>query len=166
MSDGTRLLLEITTIEAAHLSALTTQFLELVENTGAAAPRDPAVHRLVPDAYPDDPPASEEFRRLTGDDLLGRRAADARTMLSTLSATGDLPAPEDLDEARALTPRLVTLDGEQTAAWLRALAAMRLVLASRLGIDDEDDRRDDDSRYLLYDWLGQRLEGLLQAVDG
>jgi hypothetical protein len=165
MSPGRLLVLELTSIEVAHLAAITGQFLELVDDPGAPASADPAVARLVPDAYPDDPRASGDFRRLTAGDLLGRRASDARAVLGTLAQHGPVPAVEALDEHTALGVVTVTLDPEETSAWLRTLAAVRLVLASRLGIENEDDDPSDDPRSLLYDWLGQRLEALLDAVD-
>ena len=54
---------------------------------------------------------------------------------------------------------------------MRTLAAVRLVVASRLGIETEDDdaeaRADDDEdgRFGVYDWLGFRLDGIVQALD-
>ena len=50
-------------------------------------------------------------------------------------------------------------------AWLRTLAAIRLVLASRLGIEVAEDHDPDDPRFGIYDWLGYRLDGLVAAVD-
>ena len=50
-------------------------------------------------------------------------------------------------------------------ALLRTLAAIRLVLASRLGVDDEDTHDNDDPRFGIYDWLGYRLDALLTALD-
>ena len=47
---------------------------------------------------------------------------------------------------------------------MRTLTAIRLVIASRLGIEDEDDRDEDDPRFGVYDWLGYRLEGLHAGV--
>ncbi|TFV81925.1 DUF2017 family protein [Microbacterium sp. dk485] len=159
---GRLLVLELTTIEVAHLIAITEQFLELVGDTGSS--RDPAVARLVPDAYPGDPDASGDFRRLTSGDLLDRRANDARTLLGTLAQHGPVPPVSELDEHSAMRPLTVTLDAEESAAWLRTLAALRLVLASRMGIVDEDDDPIDDPRAVLYDWLGQRLDALVAAV--
>ena len=57
------------------------------------------------------------------------------------------------------------LDPEDLQAWLRTLAALRLVLASRLGITTEDDHDGDDPRFGIYDWLGFRLDGLVRAAD-
>lgn len=164
MTDARLLVLDLTTVEAAHLHAVTQQFLQMVEDP-AAASGDPAVARLVPDAYPDDARASGDFRRLTSGDLLNRRAADARAVLDTLAQHGPVPAVETLDEAAALRVRTVTLDAEESAAWMRTLAAVRLVMASRLGIESEEDDPRDDPRGVLYDWLGQRLDALVAALD-
>jgi hypothetical protein len=162
MTDGRLLVLDLTTVEAAHLNAITRQFLSMVEDPASG---DPAVARLVPDAYPDDPRASGDFRRLTSGDLLDRRARDARTVLDTLGQHGPAPAVEQLDERRALELRTVTLDADEASAWLRTLTAVRLVMASRLGIQHEDDDPGDDPRAVLYDWLGQRLDALVAAID-
>ena len=60
---------------------------------------------------------------------------------------------------------VVELDDLSVSAWLRTLTSVRLVMATRLGIVDDDDERPDDPRFGVYDWLGFRLEGLLQALE-
>lgn len=162
MSDR-MLILTITRIEADHLADLVTQFSELLgesQTDAADSAIDPAVARLVPDVYPDDAEASSDFRRATQSDLLGRRAADAQRVLADLSGTPD-PHTDD-DAAR---PVDIALDDDGVRAWMRTLTAIRLVIASRLGIEDEDDRDEDDPRFGVYDWLGYRLEGLIQASE-
>lgn len=159
--------LEITAIEAVHLGGMVRQFLELLDVTDVevAPPDDPAVARLLPDAYTDDADASAEFRRLTGSDLLDRRRHDAGVVLATLATDGpdlDLSTAEDADLTRAF---VLTLDDEESGAWMRVLAAVRLVLASRLGIESEEDYDEEDPRFGVYEWLGFRLDGLVQAVD-
>lgn len=167
MSDRV-VLLTITHIEARHLAGLVQQFAELLEETDApgheAATNDPAVSRLVPSAYPHDDDASEEFRRATQSDLLGRRAQDAALVLRDLTGGvgGDERHAGATDTERPLD---VALDEEGVRAWMRTLTAIRLVIASRLGIVDEDDRDEDDPRFGVYDWLGYRLEGLIHASD-
>jgi hypothetical protein len=159
MSRERIVVLEMTRIEAGHLADLVRQFADLVSD-GAAD--DPAVARLVPDAYPDDPDSAREFRDLTERSLLQRRADDAGIVLVGLG-TGDVTAPTD---PSAREPYIVSLDGDALGAWLRTLAALRLVLASRLGIRTEDDHDEDDPRFGVYDWIGYRLDGLVQAADG
>nr|WP_274635696.1 DUF2017 family protein [Microbacterium bovistercoris] len=154
--------LEITRLEAVHLADLVEQFRALLHDgptDGAAT--DPALARLIPDAYADDPDASRQFRALTSDDLLSRRDQDAQQVLSDLGAP--LPAPES--EEAALRTDSVTLGPDQLEAWLRTLTALRLVLASRLGIRTEADHDEEDPRFGIYEWLGYRLEGLLRAAD-
>lgn len=154
-------MLTITRVESLHLADLVGQFAELLADTDAAT--DPAVARLVPDAYPDDEEAGREFRRATEHELLNRRASDAQRMLAGLAEAGAL---EPAADARVDDVIDVALDPEAARAWMRTLAAIRLVIASRLGIRTEDDHDEDDPRFGVYDWLGFRLEGLIQAVDG
>lgn len=147
--------LVLTRIEATHLAELLGQFAELVDSSPSIP--DPALERLTPDVYPEDPEASREFRSLTRSDLLRRRAEDARVVLADLAAV-----EPDGDE---LAPVEVSVDAQQLRAWMRTLAAVRLVIADRLGIVDDDDREVDDPRYGVYDWLGYRLELLVQAAE-
>jgi len=39
------------------------------------------------------------------------------------------------------------------------------VLADRLGVTDEEQRGDGDARFGVYEWIGYRLEMLVQALD-
>lgn len=160
-------LLTITHIEARHLAELVQQFAELLEETDAASPdlvtNDPAISRLVPSAYPHDDDASDEFRRATQSDLLGRRGQDAARVLRDLTRA-DIDGSTNTN-TNAERPLDFALDEEGVRAWMRTLTAIRLVIASRLGVVDEDDRDDDDPRFGVYDWLGYRLEGLIQASD-
>ena len=159
MSDA-GIVLELTRLEAAHLAGLAEQFAELVDD--ASSGDDPAIDRLVPDAYAD-AEAALEFRDLTERELLGRRGDDAAAVLASLHDAADLPAQPD--DAVLLETVEVHLDADAAQAWLRTLAAIRLVLATRLGIVQTDDHRPDDPRFGIYDWLGYRLDGLVTALD-
>ncbi|MDQ1136867.1 hypothetical protein QE410_001666 [Microbacterium sp. SORGH_AS 1204] len=151
--------LEISGLEALHLAGIVGQFRDLL--TASRSTDDPAVARLTPDAYPDDDSASREFRRLTGGDLLERRGQDAETVLRTLGIDGaDLDPASDPDATIA-----VALGESEAQAWMRTLSAVRLVLATRLGIQTEDDHEPDDPRFGVYDWIGYRLDGLITALD-
>ncbi len=151
--------LEISGLEALHLAGIVGQFRDLLADSRADT--DPAVERLLPDAYPDDAAASREFKRLTGGDLLGRRSEDAATVLRTLGGDGgDLDPQSDPDATIA-----VALGEIEALAWMRTLAAVRLVLAERLGIRTEDDHQPEDPRFGVYDWIGYRLDGLMTALD-
>lgn len=162
---GRIVILEITRIEVAHLSALVTQFLELLEASDDAHPADdPAIARLVPDAYRDDPTAAQEFRDVTQTDLLARRIDDAGVLLSTLREVELVPGDAALDDPRFAEVVSITIDADESRSWMRTLTAVRLVLAERLGIRSEDDHTEDDPRFGIYDWLGYRLDGLVHAV--
>lgn len=154
---------ELARIEGAHLVGLVGQFAELLDSTDDADPTaDPAVRRLVPDAYAD-AAAAHEFRSLTESDLLSRRQSDAAIVIASLADLSDLvDDPEDPALVEVVTVRL---DPDTVQAWLRTLAAIRLVLATRLGIADEDDHDEQDPRFGIYDWLGYRLDGLVRAID-
>lgn len=154
----------ITRMEAAHLVGLVRQLRELVADSmdsADTAPTDAAVARLVPQAYTDDADAAREFRSLTAGDLLHRRDDDARVVAAALEDV----ASASLDDDDALRTRTLTLSADELEAWLRTLTALRLVLASRLHITSENDHDDDDPRFGVYEWLGYRLEGLVQAAD-
>lgn len=154
--------LELSRIEAAHLARLVVQFGELLQDS-ISHDGDPAIARLVPAAY-DDEEAAREFRRLTEADLLDRRRDDADRVLASLGDSATLP--EDLDDPALLEQVQIRLDPLTARAWLRTLAAIRLVLASRLGIEVAEDHDADDPRFGIYDWLGYRLDGLVAVVDG
>jgi hypothetical protein len=122
----------------------------------AALPEDPALARLLPDAYTDDDPgASREFRRYTEGDLRAGKRAHATTVLTTLAAAG--------------TGRL-TLDRDEADAWLGCLNDLRLVLGTRLEVTedlDPDDMDEDDPRaqaLAVYGWLGWLQESLLSVL--
>lgn len=158
---GRVVVLELSRIEAAHLARLVGQFVDLLRDS-ITDHKDPAIARLVPAAYEDEAAASE-FRRLTEADLLDRRRDDAERVLASLGDSATLP--EDLDDPALLDQVEVRLDPLSARAWLRTLAAIRLVLASRLGIEVPGDHDPDDPRFGIYDWLGYRLDGLVAAVD-
>jgi hypothetical protein len=151
--------MEISGLEALHLAGIVGQFRDLLLDAGRED--DPAVTRLLPRAYPDDEAASREFRRLTGADMLDRRADDARTMLHTLGMDGGDPDPGS-DPDTTIT---VALGESEARAWMRTLSAVRLVLATRLGIQADDDHFPGDARFGIYDWIGYRLDGLVTALD-
>ena len=155
------IVLELARIEGAHLTMLVRQFDELLAEDDVAG--DPALSRLVPDAYAD-ADAAREFRSLTERDLLARRADDAAVVLASLAAIGELS--DDPEDPRLVEVVEIPLDAVEVRAWLRTLSAVRLVLATRLGITDDDDHPQDDPRFGIYEWLGYRLDGLVRAIDG
>jgi Domain of unknown function (DUF2017) len=122
----------------------------------AQAPQDPALARLLPDAYRDDPDAAGEFRRFTEQSLRTAKQASARTVLDTLPSGG---GP-------------VKLSGEQAQSWLRALNDVRLALGVRLGVTEEfeeqwqelDSLDPRSAAFEVYAWLGGVQESLVQAL--
>jgi hypothetical protein len=99
--------------------------LEYLTNFEAhlAEPDDPAILRLLPNAAPTDREAADEFRRYTEPDLRALKVARLRRLWSQLSEDG---------------PRWEVAEDQamETAA---ALTDVRLVLASRLGIETDAD---------------------------
>jgi hypothetical protein len=124
--------------------------------TSTTAPSDPALARLFPDGYTDDPEASADFRRYTETGLRDAKRAAARTALETLGEPG----------ARQV------LDVEQAQAWLRALNDVRLVLGQRLGVTEDFEELlaslDEDDPRLGLLWVYDRLtfmqESLVRAL--
>jgi hypothetical protein len=142
------------TLEAQQLADLVDQFLELLRDTEIG--EDAALDRLTPAVYPEDPEASTEFAEATSADLLDRRAADARIVRDGLDTVAE--------DAGAL-PTEIVIRHADVDAWLRTLSALRLVIASRLGIDKEPPQDAEDPRLGVYEWLGYRLELLVEAAD-
>lgn len=151
--------LSLAVLEGVHLARLVDDFRDLLTDRAAD---DPAVRRLTPSAYPDDEEAARAFSESTRDDLLDRRLADAMTVRSALIPF-DVDV-EPLSEEDALAPRDLVISEDDLDAWLRTLTAIRLVIADRLGITAED-QSNEDGRGDIYDWLGYRLEVLIQAAD-
>ena len=147
--------------EEMQLRRLVEEFRELVGADRDLA--DPALARLTPSPYPSDPEAARGFRTATQDDLLGRRDADAATVSAALTSVEDDLV--DMSEETAFAERELSIPTSDVDAWLRTLTAIRLVIATRLGIDSEEDHDPDDARFGVYDWLGYRLELLIEAAD-
>lgn len=161
MTDRT-IVVPLATIEGVHLASLVDEFLDLLRAGVLGAAADPAFERLVPSPYPDDEAAGREFADAMRDELLDRRAADAAIVRSGLDG---FVRHDDVPEDEALRSRDVLIADGQIDAWLRTLNALRLVIATRLGIIDEDRHDEDDPRFGVYDWLGFRLDGIIQAAD-
>ncbi|MFD5225377.1 DUF2017 family protein [Microbacterium sp. NPDC058342] len=147
-------------IEAQHLVALIDEFVALLDSPRDA--QDAGVQRLNPNPYPDSPDDAEQFLRSTRDELTERRVAAAlevRTDLEAFLQTAPANGRGSLDEYA------VKLADERVDAWMRTLSAIRLVLAARLGIEQQDAHDPEDVRFGAYDWLGYRLEVLVQLAD-
>jgi hypothetical protein len=174
--------------EADLLRSLASQLVELLRNERAVPrgdedplerlldfsgpttePEDPVLARLFPTAYPDDPEAAGEFRRFTEGGLRDHKASSAVAMIESLEEAG---LPAQLDESG------LVVDVELTAAdglgWLKSFTDIRLALATRLGIEADEDEDDwlalpeDDPRlhvYEIYQWVGYLQETLVEALS-
>ncbi|MGW7435823.1 DUF2017 domain-containing protein [Streptomyces sp. NPDC054849] len=180
-------------IEISILRSLAVQLLELI-GPGAAEPAedadplaalfaegpseppsDPALARLFPDAYggPDGPGEKEdpeelrarsaEFRRFTETDLRTRKREDALAVVRSLD--GLTPAGDGA--------AVLELTGELPLRWLGALNDLRLTIAARLDITEDDESAvlfrlpDDDPRkpmVMAYLWLGGLQETLIETL--
>ncbi|WP_030769612.1 MULTISPECIES: DUF2017 domain-containing protein [unclassified Streptomyces] len=181
-------------IEISILRSLAVQLLELIgpgapepaEDADPLAalfaegpsepPSDPALARLFPDAYgaPDgagdkgvDPEElaarSAEFRRFTENDLRARKREDALAVVRSLD--GLTPAGDGA--------AVLELSGELQLRWLGALNDLRLTIAARLDITEDDESAvlfrlpDEDPRkpmVMAYLWLGGLQETLIETL--
>jgi hypothetical protein len=139
-------LLQLSAEECRLLLDLTRQ-LPTVLTTGNA---DPAVERLLPNAYPGDAEAAAEFRTFTRSGLVERKLTNAGRVAATL--------PDESGTAE--------LTASDAQAWLRTLTDLRLVLATRLGIEDDgDEGAPDELLRAVYDWLAFLQDSLLTVLQ-
>ncbi len=116
-------------------------------------PDDPALRRLFPPAYAEDPEKESEYRRLMGDDLRERH-------LSALAILEETAATDHLTE-------------EQAHGWLAALNDLRLVLGTRLDVSEEtlegEDAADPDDPEVaalgLYHYLSWLQDQMVEALS-
>lgn len=124
-----------------------------------AAPTDRATRRLLPDADPDDAEASLEFRRLSERGIRESKIGALREAALLLEAGN------------------VLLSDQTAPRFAAALNDVRLVLAERLGLEDEEDAarihaQDDWSKAesvdeylaLVYNFVTWLQESLMQAL--
>src|SRR5699024_8420428 len=98
----------------------------------------------------------------TRDALVERRVQDAHPVRERLDR---FVAGMDPRQRAALISQPLSIPAEHLDGWMRTLAALRLVVASRLGIAISDDHEFTDPRFHLYDWLGYRLDELIRLAD-
>ena len=127
------------------LKSLPAQLRELLDTD------DPAVTRLFPPAYSEDPEREDEYRRLMKDELLSRR-------LEALALLEDTAMADRLTE-------------EQVLVWMRVINDVRLVVGTMLDVKEDDDRdllnRNDPQAPMfgLYWYLSALLESIIEAVE-
>ncbi|MCU1442995.1 MAG: hypothetical protein JWQ59_1145 [Cryobacterium sp.] len=154
--NATTIVVELAVHERMLLAGLLEQLVDVLFDDA-----DPAMKRLLPDAYRDDPESAAEFRRFTAEGLAERKIANARTVLDVVGNNLEgVQEPED---------RSIVLDEFHAVQWLRALSDLRLTIANRLGIETDDDEGRLDGVALplqhTYYWLGDLQEALVQALS-
>ena len=132
--------------ERSLLAGVVAELRALLEGV----PSDPSLRRLFPPAY-DEVEDEQAYRELMGGELLAGRLAALEVVAGTL------------DRER--------LDAEQADSWLRALNDLRLVLGTRLDVQEDtfaDELRQDDPRapaLAIYAYLSWMQEQLIQALS-
>lgn len=154
------------TMEIDLLRLATTQLADLLDEAVADpddAAGDPAIARLLPDAYRDDPEAAAEFRRFTADGILEQKVQNAHAVLASLdsAAGGGTTGGSQLV--------VVSLNSAAVQSWLRTLTDLRLTLAERLRITADGVQHEAGAEAQLlreiFDWLGMVQESLVTALD-
>ena len=173
--------------EADLLRSLASQLVELLRNEAAVPrtpddsfesmldfsgptvePEDPVLARLFPTAYQHDEEAAAEFRRFTEGALRDGKAAGAAVIIDTLEEAG---LPPELNEDGLVID--VEMAEPAAEAWLRSFTDLRLALATRLGVEEDDDEvwlamDDEDPRsqaHDIYQWVGYLQETLVDALS-
>ena len=149
--DGDGFALRLSTGERDLLRGLCGQLRELLRDADPSG--DPAIARLFPAAYPDDPLRNLDFERDAGSGLVADRLAAVDVVETTVDAE--------------------RLSDEEVMAWLGSVNALRLVLGTRLAITEETTEadypegnpdRDAYGMYLYLTWLEAGIvEGLSEA---
>ena len=114
-----------------------------------ASTDDPSVRRLFPPAYPDDAERDAGYQVLTRDEMLEHKLAALDVVEQSLDG-GDL-------------------DDSQMSAWMSTLNSLRLVLGTRLDVDEEPRELDEADplapAYAVYEYLGWVLSQVVDALS-
>lgn len=173
LTESGRIVLRIDGVERSILLSLAQQVRDLVAPVTLTAaadpleamvgidpfaqrPDDPALARLLPDAYREDDEAAAEFRRFTERSLRETKAAHATAVLDHLERSGDK----------------VVLSIEESASWLGFLNDARLALGTRIEVTEENHDElaalpQDDPRsasFHVYSWLTYLQDSLIGAL--
>jgi hypothetical protein len=131
------------------LASLARQLRELIDDP--TAQDSPGLARLFPPASVDDPMEALGFEQLMGEALRAGKRESAAVVIATAGNTH--------------------LDPEQTLAWMRCLNDIRLVLGTRLEIEEDTDFeqlfRDPltEQAAIMYTALTELVEMLSLAAD-
>jgi hypothetical protein len=136
--------LEFTGPEVELLRTLLTQYDEILQHPGT----DPALERLFPVAYRDDPDAAAEFARYTRSGLVDHKSSAAGAISAAIADGGSL-----------------VLEPEAAERWLPVLTDLRLIIAQRLGIVRDEDEVPRDPLGEVYHWLAELQTYLIEAIE-
>ena len=131
------------------LRSLAHQLVELIDDPESQ--QDPGMARLFPPASMDDPLEALGFEQLMGESLRNQKRAAAATLESTADAKH--------------------LDAEGALAWMRSLNDIRLLVGTRLDVQEDTDVealfRDPltEQAALVYLATTELVEMLSQAMD-
>jgi hypothetical protein len=169
--DAAAVSVDLSFLERIFLAGLLDELVKVLQSD-----TDPALQRLLPNAYRDDAEAAAEFRRFTATGLTERKIANAQAVRAALAVdmAADDDAAPDADRAPdddRMAPAVggILLGGHSAQQWLSTITDLRLTIANRLGIESDDDEgRTDEAAMPLqesYYWLGELQEMIVQALD-
>ena len=165
-------------LDADDRQVLRNLLTEMGDTLGATG--NPALRRLYPTAYPNNPDLDAEYQELMRDDLEASHRSAVQRVIDTL---GDPePGQPELDEPELDQPEL---DQDDLEAWMRTLNAARLVLGTRLEVSEDTDPADglfvhpdpgnpgpprladspDAPARFAYLWLSELLESAVDAAS-
>ena len=131
------------------LASLAKQRVELIDDPGSAD--DPGMARLFPPASVDDPMEALGFEQLMGEALRAGKRESAAVLRATATATH--------------------LNAEETLAWMRCLNDIRLLLGTRLNVQEDADVESilsdplSEQAAVMYIALSELVEMLSRAAD-
>jgi hypothetical protein len=131
------------------LASLAKQLVELIDDPDSAD--DPGMARLFPPASVDDPMEALGFEQLMGEALRAGKRESAAVLRATATAT--------------------QLNAEETLAWMRCLNDIRLLLGTRLNVQEDVDVEAmlsdplSEQAAVMYIALTELVEMLSRAAD-
>ena len=166
-----RVVLRVDDVERGLLMSVARQVMDLVQPAEASPDQDPlaaqlgwvdgdvgisddpAVARLLPDAY-DDPDDARDFRRFTENDLRQAKMQHAMTVVEEIERSGE------------------KVSVASTNSWLGLLNDARIAVGTRIQISEDNHEElaglpDDDPRsglFHVYDWLTFLQESLVRCM--
>ncbi|HMG42516.1 MAG TPA: DUF2017 family protein [Acidimicrobiales bacterium] len=127
---------------------LLTELVDQLHDQLSGSTDEPHLRRLFPPAYANDAERDAGYQVLTRDELLERKMQAIAVVRRTLTG-GDL-------------------DSEELGAWMTIINSMRLVLGTRLDVDEDPVVPDADDPlalpYAVYEYLGVLLYQVVEAL--